>query len=379
MEMTSSDFGYENSEESIFEIKELETSLGALIAKGRAEGFLVAKDILIILEEVEEAEITPWHLKELQAHLSEQGIELRRSTKPKRKNKKNAGLDMVRGSSLDLTAERTTDSLQLFLQQMGRVPLLKAEQEVELAKRIQRGDLDAKGHMVEASLRLVVSIAKNYRNLGLPFLDLIQEGSIGLVRATEKFDHRKGWKFSTYATWWIRQAITRALADKARTIRVPVHVIEKINKIAQAERALVTQLGREPTPEEIGKATEMTAFEVTTILQATRQPVSLEKPVGDEEESELGKFVEDESAIRPHDAANNTLMAEGLREVLAGLPTREREIIEMRYGLVDGIERTLDYVGVQFNVTRERIRQIEKQTLERLEGMAAAHGLREFI
>ena len=271
----------------------------------------------------------------------------------------------------------TTDSLQLFLKDIGKVRLLTAQEEVELAKRIERGDLDAKQKMVESNLRLVVSIAKNYRNQGLPFLDLIQEGTLGLVRAAEKFDYRKGFKFSTYATWWIRQAIARALADKARTIRIPVHVVEKLNKIGRAERKLVTELGREPTSEEIAAVTGIDPEEVGAIKRSAQAPISLEKPVGDEEESEFGQFIADERAESPYDRAVDNLTKEALREALENLSYRERRVLELRYGLGGEHPRTLDEVGRTFNVTRERIRQIENQSLKKLQSLAEAQKLRE--
>src|SRR5205085_5068 len=260
-----------------------------------------------------------------------------------------------RGVPLDLEPEGTTDGLQLFLKGIGKVRLLSAQEEVDLAKRIWRGDLDAKQKMVESNLRLVVSIAKRYRNQGLPFLDLIQEGTLGLVRAAEKFDYRKGFKFSTYATWWIRQAIARALADKARTIRIPVHVVEKLNKIGRAERKLVTELGREPTPDEIADVTGIEPDEVDSIKRSAQAPVSLEKPVGDEEESEFGQFIADERAESPYDRAAEILTKEALREALENLSYRERRVLELRYGLGGEHPRTLDEVGRTFNVTRERI------------------------
>ena len=276
-----------------------------------------------------------------------------------------------------VSGEITTDSLQLFLKDIGKVPLLTAAQEVELAKRIERGDHSAKQAMVEANLRLVVSIAKRYRNQGLPFLDLIQEGTIGLVRAAEKFDYRKGFKFSTYATWWIRQAIARALADKARTIRIPVHVVEKLNKIGRAERKLVTELGREPTPEEIADVTGIEPDEVDSIKRSAQAPVSLEKPVGDEEESEFGQFIADERAESPYERAAEILTKEALREALENLSYRERRVLELRYGLGGEHPRTLDEVGRTFNVTRERIRQIENQSLKKLQSLAEAQKLRD--
>ena len=272
----------------------------------------------------------------------------------------------------------TTDSLQLFLKDVGKVRLLTAQEEVELAKRIERGELDAKQKMVESNLRLVVSIAKNYRNQGLPFLDLIQEGTLGLVRAAEKFDYRRGFKFSTYATWWIRQAVARALADKARTIRIPVHVVEKLNRIGRAERKLVTELGREPTPEEIAEVTGgIEPEEVDSIKRSAQAPVSLEKPVGDEEGSEFGEFIADERAESPFERAAEIFTKEALREALENLSYRERRVLELRYGLGDEHPRTLDEVGRTFNVTRERIRQIENQSLKKLQSLAEAQKLRE--
>jgi RNA polymerase primary sigma factor len=273
--------------------------------------------------------------------------------------------------------EISTDALQLFLKDIGKVPLLTAAQEVELAKRIERGDTGAKRKMVESNLRLVVSIAKNYRNQGLPFLDLIQEGTIGLVRAAEKFDYRKGFKFSTYATWWIRQAVARALADKARTIRMPVHVVEKLNKIGRTERKLVTELGREPTDAEIAIELELAPQEVEHVRRSAQMPVSLEKPVGEEDDSELGHFIADESMLSPEDAADTVIREETLYRVLGLLSYRERRILEMRYGLSGEQPRTLDEVGKTFNVTRERVRQIENQSLKKLQAMAESQKLRE--
>jgi RNA polymerase primary sigma factor len=273
--------------------------------------------------------------------------------------------------------EISTDSLQLFLKDIGRVELLTAAQEVELAKRIERGDHCAKKEMVEANLRLVVSIAKRYRNQGLPFLDLIQEGTIGLVRAAEKFDYRKGFKFSTYATWWIRQAVARALADKARTIRMPVHVVEKLNRIVRSERKLRAELGREPSPAEIGRDVDLSGGEVEQIRRSAQTPVSLEKPVGDEEESEFGHFLTDESQLLPDEAAEVNLRKEALRRILATLSVRERRVLELRYGLDGEQPRTLDEVGRTFNVTRERIRQIENQSLKKIRALADANSLRD--
>jgi len=268
------------------------------------------------------------------------------------------------------------DSLQAFLKDIGKVDLLTAAQEVELAKRIERGDHGAKQEMIEANLRLVVSIAKRYRNQGVPFLDLIQEGTIGLVRAAEKFDHRKGFKFSTYATWWIRQAVARALADKARTIRMPVHVVEKLNKILRSERKLHSELCREPTAAEIAGDVEFALDEVEQILRSSQTPVSLERPVGDGEASEFGHFLAD-SAPLPEDVVVDNARSHALTESLATLSLRERRVLELRYGL-DGREpATLEEIGVIFSVTRERIRQIEKRSMGKLSALTEMKNLRD--
>ena len=279
-------------------------------------------------------------------------------------------------AEIEAAREISTDALQLFLKDIGKVDLLTAAQEVELAKRIERGDHRAKQEMIEANLRLVVSIAKRYRNQGLPFLDLIQEGTIGLVRAAEKFDYRKGFKFSTYATWWIRQAVARALADKARTIRMPVHVVEKLNKIARTERKLRAEFGREPSAWDIARELELAADEVEQIRRSAQTPVSLEKPVGDEEESEFGHFLTDELAPLPDDEAETNMRKEALRQILGTLSARERRVLEMRYGLDGEQPRTLDEVGRTFNVTRERIRQIENHSLKKLRALADSQALR---
>jgi RNA polymerase primary sigma factor len=280
--------------------------------------------------------------------------------------------------TLDLEGpDISTDALQLFLKDIGKVDLLTAPHEVELAKRIERGDHLAKQSMVEANLRLVVSIAKRYRNQGLPFLDLIQEGTIGLVRAAEKFDYRKGFKFSTYATWWIRQAVARALADKARTIRMPVHVVEKLNKIVRSERKLRGELGREPNSSEIARDLDLSPEEVDQIRRSAQLPVSLEKPVGEDDESEFGHFLTDEGAQLPEEAAEQALRRDTLKQVLCSLSPREQRILELRYGLDGEQPRTLDEVGRAFNVTRERIRQIENQCLKKLRALADCQKLRD--
>jgi RNA polymerase primary sigma factor len=284
-----------------------------------------------------------------------------------------------RKAPLDLEPGGTTDGLQLFLRDIGKVRLLTAQEEVDLAKRIERGSFVAKQKMVESNLRLVVSIAKNYRNQGLPFLDLIQEGTLGLVRAAEKFDYRRGFKFSTYATWWIRQAIARSLADKARTIRIPVHIVEKLNRLGRAERKLVTGLGREPTVEEIAEVTGIEPEEVESIKRFAQAPISLEKPVGDDDQSEFGQFIADERAESPYERAVETLTNEALQDALENLSYRERRVLELRYGLGGQHPRTLEEVGRTFNVTRERIRQIEHRSLKKLQQLAEAQKLRDDV
>jgi RNA polymerase primary sigma factor len=293
------------------------------------------------------------------------------------KEGKGAQPDAPKKPELDLTVEPSLDSLRLFLRSIGQVDLLTADQEIELAKRIERGDMDSKRHMVEANLRLVVSIAKGYLGRGLSFLDLIQEGSLGLIRAVEKFDYRRGYKFSTYATWWIRQAVTRAIADKARTIRIPVHMVEKLNRVAHVERQLVQKLGREPEPAEIAEELKVSVREVRDILRVAQMPISLEKPVGDEEESELGDFVADEAAESPYETATESLQRQDVQRVLDALPERERQVIELRFGLRGHEPLTLEEVGRAFGVTRERIRQIETNTLKKLKQLPEAQRLRE--
>jgi RNA polymerase primary sigma factor len=280
--------------------------------------------------------------------------------------------------SIERTETRALlDPLQLFLEDIAKVDLLTAAQEVRLAKRIERGDRRAKQEMVEANLRLVVSIAKRYRKQGLPFLDLIQEGTIGLVRAVEKFDHRRGFKFSTYATWWIRQAVTRALADKARTIRLPVNVVDKLHKILRSERILRAELLRDPTPTEIAKDVGLPLAEVERILRTAQRPVSLQTPIGDEEDRELGHFLADENLPLPEDAAHSASRTAALRDCLDSLDNRQRRVLELRYGLDGGRPRTLDEIGLVFNVTRERARQIENHSLTKLAALAEAQQLRD--
>ena len=369
-------------EAPIWELDELRQ----LIVDGQDRGFLTFEQIASTLEEVE---VTKEQIQELHQHLEEQGIDVvgadgRLATSEGQKVEAAAeaarkpGADPPKKPEIDLTVEPSLDSLRLYLRSIGRVPLLTAAAggragQAHRARRHGR----PRPHMVEANLRLVVSIAKGYLGRGLTFLDLIQEGSLGLIRAVEKFDYRRGYKFSTYATWWIRQAVTRAIADKGRTIRIPVHMVEKLNKVVHVERQLVQSLGREPVPEEIARELECSAREVRDILRMSQQPISLEKPIGEEEESELGDFVEDQAAESPFEIASENLRKENVHRALAALPQREREVIEMRFGLTGGRPRTLEEVGRAFNVTRERIRQIENHTLKKLESLPEAQRLRD--
>ena len=271
------------------------------------------------------------------------------------------------------------DPVRMYLKEIGKVNLLTAEEEIELAKRMEEGDEDAKKRLAEANLRLVVSIAKRYVGRGMLFLDLIQEGNLGLIKAVEKFDYRKGYKFSTYATWWIRQAITRAIADQARTIRIPVHMVETINKLIRVSRQLLQELGREPTPEEIAKEMEMSVDRVREILKISQEPVSLETPIGEEEDSHLGDFIQDDNVPVPADAAAFTLLKEQLVEVLSTLTDREQKVLRLRFGLDDGRARTLEEVGKEFNVTRERIRQIEAKALRKLRHPSRSRKLKDYL
>jgi len=349
--------------------------LHKLVQQGQEKGFLSYDEIVAGLDDVE---LSKEQIEDFYTYLIDHSIELMEGENHKHPPHEQPALaEEEKGPKLDLTVEPSLDSLRLYLRSIGRVQLLTAEREVALAQRIERGDLVAKQEMVEANLRLVVSIAKGYLGRGLSFLDLIQEGSLGLIRAVEKFDYRRGYKFSTYATWWIRQAVTRAIADKGRTIRIPVHMVEKLNKVVHVERQLVQQLGREPSAEEIAAELECSAREVRDILRMAQQPVSLEKPIGEEEESELGDFVEDEQSVSPFELAAETLRKENVRKALEALPQREREVIEMRFGLTGARPFTLEEVGRAFNVTRERIRQIENHTLKKLESLPEAQRLRD--
>ena len=271
------------------------------------------------------------------------------------------------------------DPVRMYLKEIGRVPLLKADEEVELARRMQEGDEEAKNQLAEANLRLVVSIAKRYVGRGMLFLDLIQEGNLGLLKAVEKFDYKKGFKFSTYATWWIRQAITRAIADQARTIRIPVHMVETINKLVRVSRQLLQELGTDPTPEQIGAVMDLTPDRVREIQKVAQEPVSLETPIGEEEDSHLGDFIEDEDAPAPDEAASYILLKEQLEEVLETLTPREAKVLRLRFGLDDGRSRTLEEVGQEFGVTRERIRQIEAKALRKLRHPSRSRKLKDYL
>jgi RNA polymerase primary sigma factor len=353
--------------------------LHKLVQDGTEKGFLNYDEIVKGLEEVE---LTKEQVEDFYTYLIDHGIDLVEGEEhkhPPHEEPKLAEDEKAPAPKLDLTVEPSLDSLRLYLREIGKVPLLTADQEVYLAKRIERGDMGAKTQMIEANLRLVVSIAKSYLGRGLSFLDLIQEGSLGLIRAVEKFDYRKGYKFSTYATWWIRQAVTRAIADKARTIRIPVHMVEKLNKVVHIERQLVQRLGREPRPDEIAEELEMTTEEVREILRMAQHPVSLEKPIGEEEESELGDFVQDENTQSPDEEASLTLRRSDIENALASLPERERKVIELRFGLSGAQPCTLEEVGKAFGVTRERIRQIENNTLKKLESLPEAQALKDCV
>ena len=290
--------------------------------------------------------------------------------------------DDVEVEKIDLSVPdgiSTEDPVRMYLKEIGKVPLLTAEEEIELAKRMELGDQEAKKRLAEANLRLVVSIAKRYVGRGMLFLDLIQEGNLGLIKAVEKFDYRKGYKFSTYATWWIRQAITRAIADQARTIRIPVHMVETINKLIRVSRQLLQELGREPTPEEIAAEMDMPVERVREILKISQEPVSLETPIGEEEDSHLGDFIQDDNVPVPADAATFTLLKEQLEEVLGTLTEREQKVLILRFGLEDGRARTLEEVGKEFNVTRERIRQIEAKALRKLRHPSRSRKLKDYL
>jgi RNA polymerase primary sigma factor len=351
-----------------------------LLDEGREQGYLAAEHILEVLADVD---LTPEQIDDVYVAFHDLGIDVVGADGVHHTHPAASGggeQEAETETKLDLSIKTASnDPVRMYLREIGKVPLLTAEQEVSLAKRIERGDMDAKNQLIQANLRLVVSIARRYANRGLTLLDLIQEGNLGLIRAVEKFDYRRGFKFSTYATWWIRQAVSRALADQARTIRIPVHMVETINKLIRVQRQLLQDLGREPTPEEIATDMGLTPDKVREIQKISQEPVSLENPVGDEGDSQLGDFIEDEQSVAPSDAVGELMQGEDLSRVLELLTSRERRVLEMRYGLTDGRPHTLEEVGVQFGVTRERIRQIEAKTLAKLRAYREARSLRDFV
>ena len=353
--------------------------LQRLVAAGVEKGFLTYDEIAAALEEVE---LTKEQTDDIYAQLVERSIELvegERHKDPLHGQPALAEGELEAAPKLDLGVEPSLDSLRLYLREIGKVPLLTADQEVCLAKRVERGDMAAKTQMIEANLRLVVSIAKPHIGRGLSFLDLIQEGSLGLMRAVEKFDYRRGFKFSTYATWWIRQAVARAVADTGRTIRIPVHMVERLSKVVRIERQLVQQLARQPRAEEIAAELEMTREEVREVLRMAKLPLSLEKPLGEEGDAKLGDLVEDEVSESPFDVASVSLRREDIGHALSALPERERRVIELRFGLDGGQPRTLGEVGRAFGLTRERIRQIENATLKTLASLPEARRLNDCL
>lgn len=354
-------------------------SIKELIEEGRKRGVLTYTEIM---DGLQGADLTPEQIDDVYEKLAGMGIEvvpetpdLESAENPAMENSPEeveVDLSIPEGVSVD-------DPVRMYLKEIGRVPLLTSEEEVELAKRMEKGDEEARRRLAEANLRLVVSIAKRYVGRGMLFLDLIQEGNMGLIKAVEKFDYRKGYKFSTYATWWIRQAITRAIADQARTIRIPVHMVETINKLVRVSRQLLQELGREPMPVEIATEMNISEEKVRDILKVAQEPVSLETPIGEEEDSHLGDFIEDHEARAPAEEASFTMLREQLDEVLTTLSDRERKVLRLRFGLDDGRTRTLEEVGQKFGVTRERIRQIEAKTLRKLRHPTRSKKLKDYL
>ncbi len=344
-----------------------------LVEKGKKNGTLTYKEIMDSLEEVD---LSPEQIEKVYEILESMGIEIVGDMEDLPKNvaseEENLDISVPDGVAID-------DPVRMYLKEIGKVPLLTADEEIELAKRMEKGDEEAKKRLAEANLRLVVSIAKRYVGRGMLFLDLIQEGNLGLIKAVEKFDYSKGFKFSTYATWWIRQAITRAIADQARTIRIPVHMVETINKLIRVSRQLLQELGREPTAEEIAKELGMPADKVREIMKIAQEPVSLETPIGEEEDSHLGDFIPDDDAPAPAEAAAFTLLKEQLMDVLDTLTPREEKVLRLRFGLDDGRARTLEEVGKEFKVTRERIRQIEAKALRKLRHPSRSKKLKDYL
>lgn len=341
-----------------------------LIDKGKKKGSLTYKEIM---DELDNVELSPEQIEKVYAVLESMDIEVVGDMKDmETEEEEEIDLSVPEGISID-------DPVRMYLKEIGKVPLLTPDEEIDLAQRIEEGEMYAKKKLAEANLRLVVSIAKRYVGRGMLFLDLIQEGNLGLIKAVEKFDYRKGYKFSTYATWWIRQAITRAIADQARTIRIPVHMVETINKLIRVSRQLLQELGREPQPEEIAKIMEMPVDKVREIMKIAQEPVSLETPIGEEEDSHLGDFIPDDEAPAPAEAAAFTMLKEQLINVLDTLTPREEKVLRLRFGLDDGRARTLEEVGKEFNVTRERIRQIEAKALRKLRHPSRSKKLKDYL
>ena len=348
----------------------------SLLEEGREQGYLTTDHIAEVLQDVD---LTTDQVEDIYSLLSDLSVDIVQGEVDLLDKGKESVEEEV-APKLDLSIKTTTnDSVRSYLREIGKVRLLTAEEEVALAKRIERKDMDANRQLTEANLRLVVSIARRYTGRGMLFLDLVQEGNLGLIRAVEKFDYRRGFKFSTYATWWIRQAVTRALADQARTIRIPVHMVETINKLIRVQRQLLQDAGREPTPEEIGAEMGISPQRVREILKMSQDPVSLENPVGEEGDSQLGDFVEDERAVAPLEAVGEVMQKEQLGAVLNMLTRRERKVIELRFGLSGEHPRTLEEVGKKFGVTRERIRQIEVKTMAKLKSYRESQRLRDFL
>ena len=357
------------------------TVIRDLVELGKSKGKLTTKEITDALEEmnfdVEKVDKLYEELEELNIEIVEdleQDMDLDLSTIPSDSHSEESEEDDAPAEGVNID-----DPVKVYLKEIGRVPLLSSEEEIELAKRMAEGDEKAKKRLSEANLRLVVSIAKRYVGRGMQFLDLIQEGNLGLIKAVEKFDHTKGFKFSTYATWWIRQAITRAIADQARTIRIPVHMVETINKVKKVSNQLLHKNGHEPTAEEIAKELDMPVDKVREIMRVAQEPVSLETPIGEEEDSHLGDFIPDDDAPAPAEAASHTLLKEQLSDVLQTLTPREEKVLRLRFGLEDGRSRTLEEVGKEFNVTRERIRQIEAKALRKLRHPSRSKKLKDFL
>ena len=354
----------------------------ALIKKGQKKGVLTYREVMDALQGIE---LSPEQIDEIYEQLASVGIEVIPETgdiEPLERENEITEEEEEEETEVDLSIPEgigIDDPVRMYLKEIGRVPLLSAEEEVNLALKMEQGDEEAKRRLAEANLRLVVSIAKRYVGRGMLFLDLIQEGNLGLIKAVEKFDYRKGFKFSTYATWWIRQAITRAIADQARTIRIPVHMVETINKLIRVSRQLLQELGREPIPEEIAKEMDISVDKVREIMKIAQEPVSLETPIGEEEDSHLGDFIEDQDAPAPAEAASFMLLKEQLEDVLETLTPREEKVLRLRFGLDDGRSRTLEEVGQEFGVTRERIRQIEAKALRKLRHPSRSKKLKDYL